>query len=188
MTRVRIGLILGLALVFLAQAAPVLAQKVGYIDPQRVLADFKPFQEAQRDYGKYEEELNREFTKLKNEFEKMKETYERQSLLLSDKRKKEEEESLMRKQQELQRMLEEITDPERGKLAQKQQELTAPILGQVNKMVGKIAQEEGYDFVLNSAGLVYANEDHDLTARVLEELKKKQEEEASAGASSTPRR
>ncbi len=159
------------------QATPSWAQgKIGYIEPQRILTQYKPFQEAQKEYGRYEEDLNREFTKMQNDFEKMKETYERQKLLLSEKRKQEEEQALMRKQEELQRLLNEVTDPDRGKLAQKQQELTAPILAQVNEVVATVAKESGYDFVLNTSGLVYANEDHDLTEKVLEVLLKEQAE------------
>jgi len=79
---------------------------------------------------------------------------------------------LMRKEEELQRLVSEVTDPERGKLAKKQQELTQPILAQVNEVVAKVAKDNGYDYVLNTAALVYANEDHDLTEKVLEELDK----------------
>ena len=31
--------------------------KVAFFDPQQILGKFKPFQEAQREYGRYEEEL-----------------------------------------------------------------------------------------------------------------------------------
>ena len=124
------------------------------------------------------EELNREFSKLQNEFEKMKETYERQQLLFTEKRKQEEQRSLGRKQEELQRFMKEVTDPERGKLALKQQELSAPIHAHVNEVVQKVAKEKGYDFVLNTIALVYANEEHDLTEAVLEELQKGSEEQA----------
>ena len=55
-------------------------------------------------------------------------------------------------------------------------------------MVAKVAQANGYDYVLNTAALVYANEDHDLTEKVLEELDKSLEEEAGSAAGSGSQR
>jgi outer membrane protein len=182
--RVVVAAVLGLLLsASMAQAQ----MKIGYVDPQRFLSSYKPYQEAQREYTQYEEELNREFSKMQNEFEKMKETYERQELLFTEKRKQEEQRSLMRKQEELQRFMKEVTDPERGKLAMKQQELSAPIHAHVNEVVQKVAKESGYDFVLNTVALVYANEEHDLTEKVLEELQKDETSEGQPGSSTRPR-
>ena len=97
--------------------------KVAFFDPQQILGQFKPFQEAQREYGRYEEELNREFTKMQNELQEMKDEYERQKLMLYGAKKQEREKALMRKEEELQRLVSEVTDPERGKLTKKQQGL-----------------------------------------------------------------
>ena len=135
--------------------------KVAFFDPQKILGKFKPFQEAQ---------------------------YERQKLMLYGAKKQEREKALMRKEEELQRLVSEVTDPERGKLTKKQQELTQPILAQVNEVVAKVAKDNGYDYVLNTAALVYANEDHDLTEKVLEELDKSLEEEAGSAAGSGSQR
>jgi outer membrane protein len=162
--------------------------KVAFFDPQQILGKFKPFQEAQREYGRYEEELNREFTKMQNELKEMKDEYERQKLMLYGAKKQEREQALMRKEEELQRLVSEVTDPERGKLAKKQQELTQPILAQVNEVVAKVAKDNGYDYVLNTAALVYANEDHDLTEKVLEELDKTLEDEAGSSTTGGPSR
>ena len=162
--------------------------KVAFFDPQQILGKFKPFQAAQREYGRYEEELNREFTKMQNELQEMKDEYERQKLMLYGDKKQEREQALMRKEGELQRLVSEVTDPERGKLAKKQQELTQPILAQVNEVVAKVAKDNGYDYVLNTAALVYANEDHDLTEKVLEELDKSLEDEASSSPTGGPSR
>ena len=162
--------------------------KVAFFDPQQILGKFKPFQEAQREYGRYEEELNREFTKMQNELQEMKDEYERQKLMLYGAKKQEREQALRKKEEKLQRLVSEVTDPERGKLAKKQQELTRPILAQVNEVVAEVAKDNGYDYVLNTAALVYANEDHDLTEKVLEELDKSLEDEASSSPTGRPAR
>ena len=85
---------------------------------------------------------------------------------------------MMKKEQDLQRFLQEVSDPERGKLARKNAEILTPIVTKVNKVVQEVAKENGYDFVFNTAALSYANEAYDLTEKVLEALKKDLEAEA----------
>jgi len=155
--------------------------KMGYIDSEKILNEYKPYLDAQKEFQRYEEELEREVAKRRNEVAKMAETYERQALLLSEKRKQEEQQAIMQKQQDLQRFVQEATDPQRGRLAQKTAELSEPIIRKVNEIITQVAEDDGYDFVLNSAALAYAKEAHDLTDKVLEELAKDLEATTKAG-------
>lgn len=146
--------------------------KMGYIDSQKILEQYRPYQEALKEFGRYEEELGREINTMQNDLAKMQETYERQSLLLSEKRKQEEQQAILKKQQDLQRFVQEATDPQRGRLARKTAELSEPIIQKVNEVIKRVAEDDGFDFVLNSAALAYAKEAHDLTDKVLESLVK----------------
>jgi len=162
-----------LALIWVGFSGMAQAQiKMGYIDSQKILDQYKPYQEALREFNRFEEELGREVSKRQNELVQMQETYERQALLLSDRRKQEEQQNIVKKQQELQRFVQEATDPERGRLAQKTAELSEPIVMKVNEVIKVVAEGSGYDFVLNTAALAYAKEAHDLTEKVLEALNK----------------
>ena len=143
--------------------------KLGYIDADAITTNFQKFQAAQKEAQRYEEELTREFSRAQNELARLKDSFERQSLLMSDQRKKEEEQSIQKKQVELQQFLEEVSG-QGGKLQRKTQELLQPIIGQVNEVIAEVAKDKGYDFVLNTAALAYANEEHDLTKFVLEAL------------------
>lgn len=146
--------------------------KLGYIDSEKILSEYKPYLDAQKEFQRYEEELEREVSKRRNDLMKMQETFERQALLLSEKRKQEEQQAIIQKNQELQRFVQEAADPQRGRLAQKTQELSEPIIRKVNEIITQVAEDENYDFVLNSAALAYAKETHDLTDKVLEALAK----------------
>lgn len=179
-------LVLSAGIAGLLTASTARAQlKVGFVDPQQILASYKPFQDAQKEYNQYEQELNRDFTTRQNELQQMKENFQRQSLLLSDKRKEEEQQAILKKQQDLQDYLKEITS-ENGKLAKRNQELSQPILDKVNAVVKQVAKANGYDFVFNTQALVYANPDHDLTQKVLDELQRQLEAEEKKPATSTP--
>ena len=112
MTRCRMFLVaLSLALVGMGSSAGA-EIKLGYIDSQKILDQYKPYQDALREFSRYEDELGREISTMRNELAKMQETYERQSLLLSDKRKQEEQQAIVKKQQEMQRFVQEASDPQ----------------------------------------------------------------------------
>ncbi|MBT5832460.1 MAG: OmpH family outer membrane protein [Candidatus Latescibacteria bacterium] len=155
--------------------------KIGYIDSEKILNQYKPYLDAQKEFQRYEEELEREVSKRQNELVKMQETFERQALLLSDKRKQEEQQAIIQKQRDLQNFVQEAADPQRGRLAQKTAELSEPIIRKVNEIITKVAEDEGYDFVLNSAALAYAKEVHELTGKVLDALAKDLETTTKAG-------
>jgi outer membrane protein len=71
--------------------------KLGYIDSEKILSEYKPYLDAQKEFQRYEEELEREVSKRRNDLIKMQETFERQALLLSEKRKQEEQQAIMQK-------------------------------------------------------------------------------------------
>lgn len=165
----------------LTAAAEVDAQaKIGYIDADAITSAYKSFQDAQKEAQRYEEELTKEFNKSQNELARLKENFERQSLLMSEQRKKEEQQNIERKQMELQKFLEDVSG-QGGKLQRKTQELLQPIILRVNEAIAAVAKDKGYDFVLNTAAIAYANEDLDLTQSVLEELEKADEEKLKSG-------
>jgi outer membrane protein len=173
--RWKLPVLAGLAGVLLILSAGTDAQaqmKIGYIDAQMILANYKEFQDVERKYREFERELEREVTKLRNELQKMQENYERQSLLLSDKRKQEEQTAILKKQEGLQRYVAEVADPQKGRLVQKNQELSGPVYRKVNSAIQQVAKDDGFDFVINSEALAFAKEDYNLTEKVLEELEK----------------
>jgi outer membrane protein len=161
--------------------------KVGYLDSEEILAKYKPLQEAEKEVQRFRTELEKEYTERENELKKLQATYDNRKLIASKSWKEETERELARMQQDIQRFLQEIGDPARGKLAKKNQEILAPILNKVNEVVQGVAKDNGYDFVFNTAALAYANEEHDLTQMVLEALEKELEAaEKKKEAASTP--
>lgn len=162
----------GLAACMVVASAAWAQAKIGYFDPNEIRTKYKPFQEAEREYNQYEGELQKELKKLESALRKKQTTFERQKVMYMENRRREEEQALKRQEEELQRFLAQITDPERGKLALKQQELLSPLLKRVNEVISRVSRENGYDFVLNAASVVYFNEDYDMTEMVLDALNK----------------
>ena len=147
--------------------------KIGYIDSQRIFAEFRETQEAERLYKKEVDQWKAEAAAKEQEIAKLQEELRAQSLMLSEEKQKEKKLELDRKLEEYQRFVSE-TFGEEGIAAKRNKELTQPIVGRINKILEKLSEQEGYSLVFDvaNANIVYAKKDFDLTDRVLEELNK----------------
>lgn len=145
--------------------------KIGYIHSQRILTEFQESVEAQRTLDEEQRQWFEDAKKLEDEIAAMEEEYENQSLLVSDEKKTERLQAIQEKYLEYQRFQQEIWG-ETGKLYQRNQELTKPLIDKVNAVIQKIGEDGDYDIIFDAAAgnIVYAKDDFDLTDLVLEDL------------------
>ena len=155
-------------------AGSVSAQKLAYINSQKIIATYKEAQDAQERLNKISAGWEEEAKLMQKQFQDLGEQLESQSLLLSDERKAE-------KQQELQTLYMKIQQyqsekwGQSGELYKKQEELMQPIFDKINAAIKKISEEQSFDFVFDSinGNIVYASPKQiDLTDEVLAELER----------------
>ena len=162
---------------FVAVFASTLARaqevKIGYIDSQRIFAEFRETQEAEKLYKKEVEKWKADAAVKEQEIAKLQEELRAQSLMLSEEKQKEKKLEIDRKLEEYQRFVAE-TFGEEGMAAKRNRELTQPIVERINKILENLSETDGYSLVFDvaNANIVYAKKDLDLTDRVLEELNK----------------
>ena len=163
-----------LASLFLTASASSKELKIGYVHSQRILAEFQESIEAQRTLDDEQREWLDEAKNMELEITSMEEELENQSLLLSDEKKTERVQKIQTKYLEYQRFQQEIWG-ESGKLYQRNQELTQPIIDKVNTVIQKIGEDEDYDIIFDAAvgNIVYAKDDFDLTDLVIEDMNQK---------------
>ena len=162
----------------LAFASPGFSElKIGYINSEKLAAEYEDFAEAEEELYKLKEQLEQRAAEKESELKKMQSDFERQRLLLSEIKKKEMEKEIETTYRDLQRMASELVSPE-GELSRKSAELWKPIYEKLNGLIHKIGEEDGYDFIFDGAapGVVFAKEKYDLTQRVLDELRKEETE------------
>ncbi len=145
--------------------------KVAYINSERILSDYKALAEVQQELDRYKDQWEKEAEKKQRELERLKEEYEVQRLLMSEEKRKELERDGEAKAQALQKFVDEFLSPG-GKYAQKNIELSKPIYDEINSLIKNIGEEEDYDFIFDSPGLLFAKPQYDITDRILEELDK----------------
>ena len=173
---------LGLIIVGLA-LTPCMTEaelKIGYIDSQALMEQLPEFREAQQSLMQLKQDYENQAQDRDVKLRKMQEDFKRQELLLSEARKAEMQAEFEEKVQQLQLFTQEKLGPE-GELMRKNIELMEPIFNRINEAIKLLAEESGYDFVLDSAaqsaGLVYASEKYDLTKTLIEAMQKQKEDQ-----------
>ena len=168
--------LLGLV-VFPAVPQPASAQsvRIAFVDSERIFQEYKLTKQAQADFNRELEELGARIDERRRELEKMVEEYESQSLILSEPRRREREAEIQEMRSEYDKMIREIWGPG-GQVAQRNEDLTRPIIEKMNQVLLRIGEEEGFSIIFDAAdgNIVYADQALDLTDRVLEELNREE--------------
>lgn len=162
--------------IFFASITAAVSQelKVGYVDTVKIFANYSKTIEAEEQYKQEIEEWRKKAKEMEAEIAEMRESIQSQSLMLSEEKLSEKKLELDQKIKEYQDYMQEIFGDE-GKAAQRNQELTKPLVEEINSVIAEIAEEDGYTLILDAAQgtLLYAKDEIDLTDRVLERLKEK---------------
>ena len=160
-------------LAVLAMAALVLAEdiKMGYVDSQRIFAEFQEYQDAQAKFDKDVETWEAQAEQMKAEVESLTEELESQSLILSPDKRKEKDAYLKAKQDTLQQFMNATFGPG-GKAERRMTELSKPVRDKVLEVIERIAIENNYSIIFDAGtvNIAYAKKSLDITDDVLAEL------------------
>lgn len=154
--------------------------KIGYIDSEVLKERLPEFREAQRKLDQLRQDYENQAKDREAKLVKLQEDFRKQELLMSEARKAELQADFEEKVRQLQAFTQEKFGPE-GELMRKNIELSEPIFKKINDALKVLAEEDSYDFVFDAAapssGLVFADDNFDLTEKLLESLEKAREEE-----------
>jgi outer membrane protein len=147
--------------------------KIGYIDSQRIFAEYKETQDAERLYNRELEQWKAQAASMEQEIVKLQDELRAQSLMLSEEKQKEKKLDLDKKLEDYQRYMRE-TFGDDGLAAKRNMELTKPIIEKIHKILEQMAETQDLAMVFDipSANIIFAKKELDLTDAVLEELNK----------------
>jgi outer membrane protein len=148
--------------------------KIGYVDSQKILAQYQEAVDAQNQLEQIRNQYQAEYETKVQEYQALAQEIDSQSLLLSEEKKKEKLRELQVKATEIDQYKYEKLNPEGGEFYRKNQELFKPIIDKINNVINKVGTEEEYDIILDasSGAILHALPKYDLTSRILEELNK----------------
>lgn len=175
MQRFALTIILGPVLLLFAAVVQGADLKIGFIDSERIFAEYQGTNEARTEFQTDIDKWNGELEQRKQELERLNEEYQSQSLILSEAKRREREEEIQRKRSDLDAFIQEIWGPA-GKVAQRNDQLTRPIVEKIRDVLNEIGEADGYSIIFDATdgNVVYADHAFDLTDRVLVALNEQQ--------------
>lgn len=154
-------------------AFTVQAQRIAYVDVNKILESVEEYQQAQQELdrmaSKWRQDIAQEYDNIKGMYNR----YQAEQVLLSDEARTQREEEIMAKEKDVRDMQRDKFGPE-GELFKMRQDLVRPIQDKIYTAIESYAQERGYDFIFDksgSAGIIFSNAAYDKTDDILDRLK-----------------
>lgn len=165
--------IVGITLFFFV-AITADAQRIAYVDVNRILESITEYQDAQEELDKtaarWRQDIAKEYDVIKGMYNR----YQAEQVLLSDEARKGKEEEIMQKEKEVREMQKSKFGPE-GALFQKRKELVQPIQDRVYGAIEEYAKDRGFDFIFDkssASGMLFSNAEYDKTDDILRKLER----------------
>jgi len=149
--------------------------KIGYVDSDSIMDKFADAQDARQKLDAFIQDWQAELTKLENSWKVKYDDYEKRKLILTDQTRADMESELIKLEQQISEYREKKFGTN-GELFQKQDEIMKPVQNKVFTAIKDVAKDEDFDFIFDRSGdvmLLFAKDQYDVTALVLEKLKLK---------------
>ena len=164
-----------LSILLLTSSISFAQLKIGYIDSDAIMDNLPDVQDARQKLDASIQEWQTELNKLEADWKAKYDDYEKRKLIMTDQTRSETEAALVQLETQIAQYREKKFGTN-GELFLKQDELMKPVQNKIFVALKEIAEEDDYDFVFDRSGdimILFAKEQYDLTAQVLEKLKLK---------------
>jgi len=156
--------------------------KIGFIDSERIFAEYAGTQEAQKSFNREVQELTKAAKEKKAEIDDLQRKLDAQTPMLSEAKRDEQNQILQKKIAEYDAFVQKNWGPQ-GSVSKLNEQYLKPIVDRVHKIVSAIGSGEGYSIIMDAAdgNIIFGDKSLDLTDRVLDQLRK----EDSSGVPTT---
>jgi outer membrane protein len=138
--------------------------KIGFIDVQRAISESQAGKRAKEKFQAQIKKAEGDLLKEKSELERLKADLDKKGPLLKDEERRNLEAELQRRYTNYQRGM---TDQQQD-LRQKESEMTADILKQLEKIVNEVGKAEKFTLILERSQVLYSDQGIDITNRVID--------------------
>jgi len=160
---------LGVAFALTVGAQSVRADiKVGFIDSDRIFAEYPKTREAQDSFNREVQELSRTAKEKKSEIDELQKKLDQQGPMLSEAKRDEQNRDIQRKVADYEQFVQTNWGPG-GRISKLNEEFLKPIVDRVHALVSEIGQQEGYSLILDAVdgNIIFGDHTLDLTDRIL---------------------
>ena len=162
---------IALALMFSSMLS-VAAQKFALVDMEYIHKNIPAYERANEQLNQTSKKWQAEVEALNSQAKKMYDNYQNESVFLSAEQKKAKEEAILKKEKEASELKKKYFSPE-GELYKKRESLIGPIQDEIYNAVKTVAEQRGYQLVLDRAsdnGIIFASPAADISNEVLGKL------------------
>jgi outer membrane protein len=148
------------------------AQRIAYVDINKILESMEEYQLAQQELDRTAKEWRQDIKMKYDEIQSMYNKYQAEQVLLSDEMRKKREDEIMEAERRVRDMQKDKFGPE-GQLFEKRKKLVQPVQDKVYVAIESYANSRGYDFIFDksgNAGIIFSNPRYDKTEDILKEL------------------
>jgi outer membrane protein len=138
--------------------------KIGFIDVQRAISESVAGKRAREKFQLQVKKAESDLLKEKSELERMKAELDKKGPLLKEDEKRNLEGDLQKRYVTYQRSM---TDQQQD-LRQKEGEMTADILKDLEKIVNEVGKAEKFTLILERSQILYSDQGIDITNKVIE--------------------
>jgi len=147
----KIFLLLTAGLLF---AISVQAQKLGYINTADLMEAMPEYTKAIDDLKAYQKTFQDQGQAMIKEYQTKVEAYQKEEATMTDVIKEIKQKEIG----DLQNRLQDLNDSMGEKMDAKQKELMQPIMDKARKAIETVGKENGYQYIYDAAGLLYAQD------------------------------
>ncbi len=138
--------------------------KIGFIDIQRAISESQSGRRAKERFQAQVKKAESELLKEKQELERLKSDLDKKGPLLKEEERRNLESDLQRRFVNYQRSMQD----QQQELRQKEGELTADILKDLEKIVNEVGKAEKFTLILERNQILYSDQGIDITNKVIE--------------------
>ena len=163
---------LTLAALLICLSTAMQAQKFALVDMEYILSNIPAYERANEQLNQTSKAWQTEVEALNNEAQTLYKNYQNESVFLSEAQKKEREQAIVAKEKEAAELKKKYFGPD-GELFKKRQSLLEPIQDEIYNAVKGIAQQRGFQLILDRAndnGIIFASPSIAITNEVLAKL------------------
>ncbi len=147
--------------------------KIGYTNAEFILSNMPEAKQIEADLKAYEQQLAAQLESKTKDFQTKVEEFQRNAENMIPEVRADKQQEL----QNLQQSIEKFRMDAQAALQKKQGELLQPAYDKIQKAIDKVAEENGYTFILNSGHpemglniILFAKEEHNISNLVFKEL------------------
>ena len=152
---------------------PAAAQKFAMVDMEYIMSNIPAYERANEQLNQTSKKWPAEVEALDNQAKTLYKNYQNEAVFLSEAQKKEREQAIVDKEKEASELRKKYFGPP-GELYKKRIALIEPIQDEVYNAIKGIAQQRGYQLVLDrateTAGIIFASPSIDISNEVLAKL------------------